>query len=197
MDFLFLGNHLALDFLNTRPVVDGVPVELLLDFEALLRWFQAAGLIKPEHSAVLREQGEKSQRTRQSLKHILELREMLRREVISLEGGAPVHRATIEELNRLMREHPMRRTLTASGASLTLGDALVCDRPEDLVAPLAEAAARLFAECDRSRIRKCDQCVLHFLDISKKGTRRWCSMNMCGNRAKVAAYSQRHKAGNE
>jgi hypothetical protein len=42
--FLFLGNHLALDFLNTHPVQNGEAVELLPDFDALLRWFQAADL---------------------------------------------------------------------------------------------------------------------------------------------------------
>jgi predicted RNA-binding Zn ribbon-like protein len=196
-DFLFLGNQLALDFLNTSPVIDGEPLELLPDFEALLRWFEAAGLIKPEQNAVLRKQGENSQRARRLLNQILELREMLRREVTSLERGAPLRRVTIEELNRLMREHPMRRRLTAYKTSLHLEDAITCDHPEDLLAPLAEAAARLFTDCDRNRIRKCDQCVLHFFDTSKKGTRRWCSMNLCGNRAKVAAYAQRRRAANE
>jgi predicted RNA-binding Zn ribbon-like protein len=46
---------------------------------------------------------------------------------------------------------------------------------------------------DRNRVRKCDQCVLHFHDISKKGTRRWCSMQLCGNRLKVAAYAARQR----
>jgi predicted RNA-binding Zn ribbon-like protein len=54
-------------------------------------------------------------------------------------------------------------------------------------------AAILFSAIDRSRVRKCDQCVLHFYDISKKGTRRWCSMQLCGNRLKVAAYAARRR----
>ena len=41
--FLFVGNHLTLDFLNTRPVQNGEPLELLSDFSALLRWFHAVG----------------------------------------------------------------------------------------------------------------------------------------------------------
>ena len=40
--FLFVGNHPALDFLNTRPIQDESPLELLPDFDAVLRWFQAA-----------------------------------------------------------------------------------------------------------------------------------------------------------
>ncbi len=43
-------------------------------------------------------------------------------------------------------------------------------QPEDLFAPLAHNTAALFANVDRSRVRKCDQCVLHFHDTSKKGT---------------------------
>ena len=66
-------------------------------------------------------------------------------------------------------------------------------QPEDLFAPLAYSAARLFTEADRTRVRKCGQCVLHFLDTSKKGTRRWCSMQLCGNRLKVAAYAQQKR----
>ena len=66
-------------------------------------------------------------------------------------------------------------------------------QPEDLFAPLAHSAAKLFASVDRNRVRKCDQCVLHFHDTSKKGTRRWCSMQLCGNRLKVAAYAARQR----
>ena len=67
-------------------------------------------------------------------------------------------------------------------------------RPEDLLAPLADAAARLFTEIPPERVRKCANCIAHFYDNSKKGNRRWCSMQMCGNREKVAAYAARHRA---
>jgi len=66
-------------------------------------------------------------------------------------------------------------------------------RPEDLFAPVAHSAAMLFTHADPNRVRKCGQCVLHFYDTSKKGTRRWCSMQMCGNRFKVAAYAARRR----
>ena len=66
-------------------------------------------------------------------------------------------------------------------------------QPEDLFAPLANSAATLFAEVDRNRLLKCGHCVLHFYDTSKKGTRRWCSTQLCGNRLKVAAYAGRKR----
>ncbi len=43
--FLFVGNELVLDFLNTRPIQNGEPLELLTDFGALLRWFRAANVL--------------------------------------------------------------------------------------------------------------------------------------------------------
>ena len=42
---------------------------------------------------------------------------------------------------------------------------------------------------DCGRVRKCACCVGHFFDTSEKGTHRWCSMGLCGNRLKVAAYA--------
>jgi predicted RNA-binding Zn ribbon-like protein len=67
-------------------------------------------------------------------------------------------------------------------------------RPTDLWAPIVAATADLLAESDSSRLRKCESCVLHFLDTSKKGSRRWCSMNICGNKIKVAAYQRRKRS---
>jgi len=122
------------------------------------------------------------------------LRERLRKEVLARERGGMVHRATVNELNHLMAEHPMLTGLKASGNALTTELWFDPRRPEDLFAPVADSAARLFAEVDWSRVRKCGQCVLHFYDTSKKGTRRWCSMQLCGNRLKVAAYAARQRA---
>jgi predicted RNA-binding Zn ribbon-like protein len=189
--FLFVGNHLALDFLNTRPVQNGEPMELLSDFGALLRWFQAAGLLSPRGMANLqRRSAAPAQRT---LEAIRGFREKLRNEILAWEGGADVHRTTVAELNQLMAAHPMLSKLQAGGEIPSMELWFEPRQPEDLFAPLAHSAAKLFAEADRNRVRKCGQCVLHFYDTSKKGTRRWCSMQLCGNRLKVAAYALRQR----
>jgi len=193
--FLFLGNHLALDFVNTRPVQHGQPLELLPDFSAVIRWFRAADLLAPRHAGELQRRWGGSARARRTVETIWELRERLRNEVFSWEDGAAVHGSTRDELNRLMAEHPMRTRLKASGRVLSTEFYFEPRQPEDLFAPLAHSAASLFAHVDCDRVRKCDQCVLHFLDISKKGTRRWCSMQLCGNRLKVAAYAARKSMG--
>jgi predicted RNA-binding Zn ribbon-like protein len=191
--FLFVGNHLALDFLNTRPVQNGEPMELLSDFSALLRWFQAAKLLSARDVAKLQQEWGKSARAQRTLKAVRELRERMRKEVLSWEGGSAVHHSTADELNRLMADYPMRTRLKTSGSASATELWFEACQPEDLFAPLVHSTAALFANADRNRVHQCDQCVLHFHDTSKKGTRRWCSMQLCGNRLKVAAYAARQR----
>ena len=121
------------------------------------------------------------------------LREVLRKEILVWEDGGSIHHSTVAELNRLMAEHPMRTRLKGNGDERLPELYFTVQKPDDLFAPLAQSAALLFTSADRTRVRKCGQCVLHFLDTSKKGTRRWCNMQLCGNRLKVAAYARRKK----
>ena len=191
--FLFIGNQLALDFLNTCPVQDGEPQELLSDVNALLRWFRAAELVSAGDLTSLKKQWENSPRARRTLDEVRGLREKLRKEVLAWEAGGKLHRATIEHVNDLLAAHPMLERIIDTDNSPRIDLSFEVREPEDLLAPLAHSAAKLFTETDRSRVRKCGECVLHFLDTSKKGTRRWCSMQLCGNRLKVAAYAQRQR----
>ncbi len=191
--FLFVGNQLVLDFLNTCPVQNGEPMELLPDFGALLRWFRAADLLSSREAGSLWQQWGESVRARRAVEAMRELRERLRKEVLAWERGGTVHHTALDELNRLMAEHPMLIRLKTSGSASSTELWFEPRQPEDLFAPLAHSAATLFAAVDRNRVRKCDQCVLHFHDTSKKGTRRWCSMQLCGNRLKVAAYAARQR----
>jgi len=191
--FLFLGNQLTLDFLNTRPVQNGELMELLPDFRALLRWFQAGGLLSSREATQMEREWGQSGEARKMLEEARALREVLRKETLAWEDGGVIHHSTVAALNRLMAEHPMRTRLKANGDERSTEHYFTVHEPRDLFAPLAQSAANLFTCIDRTRVRKCDKCVLHFLDTSKKGTRRWCSMQLCGNRLKVAAYARRKR----
>jgi predicted RNA-binding Zn ribbon-like protein len=191
--FLFVGNHLALDFVNTCPVQNGETTELLSDFSALLRWFRAAGLLSSREVSSLQRQWGESARARRTLDAMRQFREKLRKEILAWEDGADIHRTTVAELNRLLVAHPMLSKLQATGNAPSMELWFEPRQPEDLFAPLAHSAAKLLATVDHNRVRKCGQCILHFYDTSKKGTRRWCSMQLCGNRLKVAAYARRQR----
>ena len=70
------------------------------------------------------------------------------------------------------------------------------ESPGELLQPIDEAAADLVCHQDFRLIRACEgsACTLLFLDRTKAHTRRWCSMAVCGNRAKAAAHRARKGA---
>lgn len=171
--FLFVGNRISLDFLNTRPVIDGKPVELLADDAALLKWLRAVELPKTGEAAA----------------PMREFREQWRAAVLAVEGGKMPSAAFIARLNARLREHPCVDEVVWSGSEWKRER-----RCPDALGAIAADAADLLTSADPARLRQCGNCVLHFLDTSKKGTRRWCSMRLCGNRLKVAAYTDRKKA---
>lgn len=191
--FLFLGNSLALDFLNTRPVMDGEPQELLGDAEALARWLAAAGLVSESQAAELGRRW-KGPRAAAALRKLRDLREELRRAVLDMEAGKPPPPAFVRQINRLLAAHPAVEQVVEGSSGLERRQQFTLDSPEEVFAPVADGIAELLTGIDRSRLRKCRQCVLHFYDTSKKGTRIWCSMNLCGNRAKVAAFAERKRS---
>jgi predicted RNA-binding Zn ribbon-like protein len=189
--FLFLGDQLALDFLNTCPVQKEGAIELLSDFTAVLRWFHAAGLLNSGKTTNLIERWRDSKDARKFVGALRQFREKLRKDVLAWEHGEGIPASAVKELNGLMARYPMRERLQPKTSSTELY--FEPQKPEDFFAPLAHAGAALFASSDRTRVRKCAHCVLHFLDVSKKGNRRWCSMQLCGNRQKVAAYAARQR----
>ena len=186
--FLFVGNQVSLDFLNTRPVIDGKPVELLPDSASLLRWLRATGLLTKARAAQV-----VLPKADAGLSKLREFRETWRQIVLQLEDGRQVAPSFINRLNRLLLQHPFVDQIVRSkpGLKRTRHFDLRC--AEDAFGPLLDDIVSLLTTADRSRIRKCASCVLHFRDTSKKGTRRWCSMRLCGNRLKVAAYAARRR----
>lgn len=194
--FLFVGNALALDFLNTRPVIQGQPQEMLVDGEALARWLAAAGFVPEEQGARLGRRW-KGGRGAAAVLELHRLRESLRRVVLRMESGRAPPTTFVEELNRLLAAYPGVKQVVAAQSGLERREEFALAQPEQALGPIADAIANLLTQTDVSRLRKCQGCVLHFYDTSKKGTRIWCSMNLCGNRAKVAAFADRKRAAAE
>jgi predicted RNA-binding Zn ribbon-like protein len=184
--FLFVGNQLSLDFLNTRPIIDGKPVELLPDSTSLLRWLVATGLLKRAAQLV-------PPKADPGLPKLREFRETWRQVVLQLEAGRLPAPSFIDRLNLLLLQHPFVDQIVKTKPGLKRARHFDLRCAEDAFAPLLDDMVSLLTTADRSRIRKCASCVLHFKDTSKKGTRRWCSMQLCGNRLKVAAYAARRR----
>ena len=192
--FLFIGNHLALDFLNTKFVLADSPKELLPDVDALVRWLVASGLLPRAKGKALAGKWRDTPQAALFLRELLKFRERLRAAVVRQEAGFMASDAFIAELNALLQQHPSVISLQRKGEKLGLETAFALEKLNDVWAPIAIAVAELLSDVSPVRLRKCEACIAHFLDTSKKGSRRWCSMNICGNKFKVAAYQKRKRA---
>jgi predicted RNA-binding Zn ribbon-like protein len=191
--FLFVANKPILDFLNTKPVLADGPTELLSDVRALERWLIASGMVtSPKTRAIVRSWRHSTEASA-FLERLIAFRERLREAVMRIENGSSPTDAFLAEVNSLLLQHPRNTSLHKRDGMVVREPLFEPSKPTDLWEPIIDATADLLAETESSRIRKCESCVVHFFDTSKKGSRRWCSMNICGNKLKVAAYQSRKR----
>jgi predicted RNA-binding Zn ribbon-like protein len=195
--FHFIGDELCLDFINTEVVdQDGERADLLGSFDDLMDWYAEAEVIDAAQAKALA-RGDGGAR---ALKEARQFRAMLRELMERLaEGKTNVPQATLDQLNRSLRvrEGYSEIVRTKDGYDTRFRPRL--DEPAHLLVAIAESAARLLSEGDPALLRKCQnpRCILYFYDTTKNHRRRWCSMAGCGNRAKVAAFYQRNRQGND
>jgi predicted RNA-binding Zn ribbon-like protein len=194
--FLFVANRPILDFLNTKPVLVDGPTELLPDVRALERWLIASGIVTSLKAKTVVRGWRQSPDAAAFLEQLVAFRERLREAVVRMENGSSPADAFLAQVNSLLFQYPRHTSLHKRDGKVIRETLFEPRMPSDLWAPITDATADLLAETESSRIRKCESCVLHFFDISKKGSRRWCSMNICGNKLKVAAYQRRKRGEN-
>jgi len=186
MDFLRVGNHLALDFVNTLLAGPEGPIDLLASDADLWRWARGSEL--SERARPAQKPGPRLDpevpRLRAALCALCSTR---------IDGTAPP-RAALECLNQALALPRLPTRMVFAGGRLQRVREPLTTR-EDLLRTLAESTAELLESAAADRLRRCDGegCVLLFLDVSKAGRRRWCSMSGCGNRSKVRAHYQRHR----
>ena len=192
--FLFVANRPILDLLNTKPVLADGPTELLSDVRALERWLIASGMVTSPKSRAIVRSWRHSTEAAAFLEQLIAFRERLRAAVTRIESGAAPPDVFLADVNSLLLQYPLRTSLRKRDDKVIRETIFEPREPPDLWASIIDGTADLLAETETSRIRKCESCVVHFFDTSKKGSRRWCSMSICGNKLKVAAY-QRRKRG--
>ena len=185
MEAPIVGDHLAMDLLNTEASVDGVTVDYWHSGEDVLTWLARHGIAtggteSPVDLAALLTRGKT-------------LRALVRR----LIGERKDDRlGDIAELNAYLHAHISAPHLARdSEGGLTLTRLARADPVASMLGAVAEAAAQLLVEGDFDLVKQCEhpECILWFYDRTKAHKRRWCSMALCGNRYKAAQF--RKKAG--
>ena len=194
--FIRVGDHLALDFLNTVAAPRGAPIESIGSGHAFLDWLVGSSALAPadaEHVAARWPSVDLDRVAREAVA----LREWFRTLVARAKVGGlgTLTDLDVEPLNCVLaRDVVLQRVEpTAENARMSLVAYRLWNDPGELLAPVATAMADLLCTGDFDLVRRCENplCTLWFYDRTKGHRRRWCSQAVCGNRAKVAAYRDR------
>jgi predicted RNA-binding Zn ribbon-like protein len=182
------AEELCLDFANTRYWRGSEPAatEQLATAKALGDWLAANAAMPRARS------GGRSADLDALFDSAIALRESIYRIFLAIGEGRAPPPGDLEIFNRALVDTPQRRGISARGGAYSWVVAAPSTSLGGVLAPVIWSAADLLTHASDRRIRRCanDKCRWVFIDRSKGGTRRWCNMSSCGNRAK----SHRHYA---
>jgi predicted RNA-binding Zn ribbon-like protein len=193
---IFIADSLGLDFLNSIATPVDTPVDWLDGGEGLLEWLAQAKLVPAEALDEVMAQALPGEMDRVA-GQARALREWFRGFVREHMGRKLKSDALYElaPLNRLLERDEAfgRISRRRDGDGLELQMIRRWRSPEALLLPIGEELAKFVCQEDFARVKACegDNCTLTFADRTRRRTRRWCSMAICGNRAKQAAHRDR------
>lgn len=192
--FPLVGNHLSLDFVNTKVMENGVSKDLLEGPADVAAWTFAVKLLDLPRAKKLAKLWQEAE-SRDEFEQVVHFRKVLHGLVEAIARGESVTPLTLREINAQLRELNGYTEVLPSDEGFTKRFFLEIHAPSQLLGPVAEAAVDLLCYGNPAYVKKCENpaCVLYFYDGTKNHSRRWCSMKACGNRTKVAAFYQRQR----
>lgn len=194
--FYTVGGRTALEFANSASR-QGKEGEGLASLEDLLEFLKSEKLLhEDEASSYHMFLFQNPERCHKVMEELREIRGRFRGVLEQASSGWPIDPMFISELNDKLATFHTRIQLTPSEIGFDLETQLVEDGPEKLMYPILKDIAEFLASDQLVKSRQCasETCDLYFINTSRNGRRRWCSMSTCGNRAKVNAYLKRKEA---
>ncbi|MEI9984197.1 MAG: ABATE domain-containing protein [Aliidongia sp.] len=215
---IFIADARGLDFLNSVATPTDAQVEWLPSGDDLVKWLVHAGMVPAEVPALFGKNAVPGELDAVAAK-ARALREWFR-SFVYRHKGAPLGASALEQLEPLNQVLARDEEFGEIVARAPSGDLRHDDghdhvhsdetrlpgfvlrqrrrwrSPDTLLLPIARAMADLICDDDFSRVKACEgaSCTLVFIDRTRRRTRRWCSMALCGNRAKQQAHRDRIKS---
>jgi predicted RNA-binding Zn ribbon-like protein len=197
---IFIGDSLGLDFLNSIATPIDIAVDWLDSGDGLLKWLAQAKLVPADALNELEARAMPGE-----LDKVADRAQALRewfRKFVTKHMGRPLTPKALQELgplNKLLERDEtfsqISRHHEHDGDRFELRAIRRWRSPESLLLPIGEALAKFVCEEDFANVKACEghSCTLIFADHTRRRARRWCSMAICGNRAKQAAHRNRLK----
>lgn len=176
--FVFRSGRPSLDFAATLRGRYRQPTERLAEPADLTRWLRESGVVD-----IFRNPSDAQ------LAAARDLREVIYRIAIAVVTGTPLKQDDTDLINHYAAVPPVIPVLRPDRS---LGR-LAADPVAAALSSLARDAIELISGGQAARLRECSKpdCSLLFVDTSRSGARRWCSMETCGNQDKVQHYRRR------
>jgi predicted RNA-binding Zn ribbon-like protein len=193
------GGSLCLDFVNTlgnRTAEQ--PTERLTSYAELTSFARQASAIddataKRLHRHAARHPG----RAQRVLEQAVALREVLHRIFSEVSGGGRPSENDLAILNAALQQAGARHRVVRCEEGFEWGWVEDDEIPlERVLWPIARSAADLLTSSERAQVKVCDEesCAWLFVDRSRNRSRRWCSMDTCGNRTKARRHYARRRS---
>jgi predicted RNA-binding Zn ribbon-like protein len=190
---------LCLAFANTMDWhASDIPEETLLSYADLVVWARDVGLAsQSESDELLQAARGRPVEAGRALERARELREAIYRVFVAVIEGTPPSEGDVTILNHALASAMSGAYMERTEDGFTWGWGDRARGLDALMGPVARSAGALLTSEMRDRVGQCADdrgCGYLFLDTSKNRSRRWCSMEACGNRAKAARHYQRQQS---
>jgi len=193
------ANRLCLEFANL-PFASGDPIERAIFWDEFVDFLAARQIISAEKTPYVRALAETDPRAAQNLlNHAERLGKALRISFRAILAGQNILHEWVQPINETLRVTEGHDELQWDGLVWRLGFVAREEGLEWLLAAIARSGAELIAGGARDSLKQCanPDCRILFYDDSRTHRRRWCSMALCGNRSKVAAFARRNHGEDE
>lgn len=193
-----LGGRLSLAFANTADWhASDHPVEFLTSYSDLVAWSQHVGILT-DHQAqrLLKKAAHRPEDATAVLERAIVLREAIYRIFSAISHGRPPQAADLATFNAELSRALAQSQIVSTTEGFAWDWAGTEGALDGMLWPVVHDAAGLLISEELDRVGQCadDRCGWLFLDASRNRSRRWCSMEGCGNRAKVRRHYKRKRA---
>jgi len=184
-----LGGRLSLDFVNATPSNAELP------WERLIHFLESTSIVSTGRGAQLLSLPQSDPQAAEAL--LMKARRLgsaLRKVFAAMLRKQRIPGEWIEPINEILRVTEGHDELVGQAGVWKIEFVAREGGLDWLLAAVARSGAEIIAEGARARLRLCanPHCGLFFYDNSRTRRRRWCSMAVCGNRSKVAAFARKH-----
>ncbi len=187
--FDHVGGHPLIDFVNTKFAPGGQLIDLLQTNADVIAWLVDVGLTT-EKAIQFNWQDDTT-----LLTDVRTFRQQMRNMLINIVSEDPIDEAAIAAINKWLQFWQAKPKLVQFEDKFEVPLDFVLTQSEQILARFADIAAHFLAEVDLRYVKRCNnhECIRIFLDTSKNHSRRWCSMEGCGNRMKARAHYARKR----